>query len=226
MGAAADNYDLQLLTNFRAARFQQSIDQNPYFFNGAFSGLMVQPAAYTFIYRFMANKSAEYPEGRLDGNVLKSFFSITGESGNFTYTAGYEKIPDNWYKRNLADPYTIPFFETDVLAAAVQYPQFLSVGGNTGTTNSFTGLDIKNLTGGVYNAQSLAQGNNLACFAMQGAVQSLPDFISGLATDTSARDALGVALNNATNSLGCPQLNNIDKSQFAKYPGYAKSTSA
>jgi hypothetical protein len=43
----------------------------------------VQPAAYTFIYRFMANKSAEYPQGKLNGEVLKSFFAITGDDGNF-----------------------------------------------------------------------------------------------------------------------------------------------
>lgn len=88
MGAADDSYDLPMLTDFRASRFNQSIANNPYFFNGPFPGVLVQPAAYTFIYRFMANKSAEYPEGRLDGNVLKSFFSITGEPGNFKYTVG------------------------------------------------------------------------------------------------------------------------------------------
>lgn len=43
----------------------------------------MQPAAYTFIYRFMANKSAEYPQGKLNGEVLKSFFAITGDDGNF-----------------------------------------------------------------------------------------------------------------------------------------------
>lgn len=88
-------YDLSVLTPFRASRFQQSINGNPYFFNGPFSGVAVQPAAYTFIYRFMGNKSTEYPEGYLDGDVLKSFFSITGEQGSFTYTPGHERIPDN-----------------------------------------------------------------------------------------------------------------------------------
>ena len=67
-------------------RFQESIENNPYFFYGPFSGVAVTPAAYTFIFRYMANKSAEYPEGYLDGNVLKSFFSITGEDGSFVYT--------------------------------------------------------------------------------------------------------------------------------------------
>ena len=47
-----------------------------------FSGNVVTFAAYTFIYRFMSNKSAEYPEGRLDKETLKSFFSITGPENN------------------------------------------------------------------------------------------------------------------------------------------------
>lgn len=42
-------YDLTALTPFRAARFQQSIEQNPYFFNGPFSGVAVQPAAYVSV---------------------------------------------------------------------------------------------------------------------------------------------------------------------------------
>lgn len=164
-------YDLTTLTNFRAKRFQQSIDRNPYFFNGPFTGVAVQPAAYTFIYRFMANKSAEYPEGYLDATVLKDFFSITGNPGNFKYTPGWERIPDNWYKRAIGDEYTIPFFNTDLTAAALQYPQFLDVGGNTGTTNSFTGVDLSSLTGGVYNAQNIFQGNNAQCLAYQFAQQ-------------------------------------------------------
>ncbi|KAL1304902.1 hypothetical protein AAFC00_003820 [Neodothiora populina] len=222
MGAANDNYDLSLLTQFRANRFQQSKSDNPYFFNGAFSGVIVQPAAYTFIYRFMANKSAEYPEGRLDGDVLKSFFSITGDSGNFKYTPGYERIPKNWYTRNALDPYTIPFFSLDLNAAAAQYPEFLSIGGNTGKVNSFTGVDITNLTGGVYNLQTLLQGNNLACFGLQTAVQALPDFISGLLTNSALSNLLDSALGNATAGLDCPQLTEIDEDQFAQYPGYAK----
>lgn len=47
LGKADDNYDLDLLTNFRATRFQQSIDNNPYFFYPPFAGVVVVPAAYT-----------------------------------------------------------------------------------------------------------------------------------------------------------------------------------
>ncbi|KAL9082865.1 MAG: hypothetical protein Q9165_008750 [Trypethelium subeluteriae] len=223
LGKADDNYDLQLLTDYRATRFQESIDNNPYFFNAPFSGVAAQPAAWSFIYRFMANKSAEYPEGRLTGDVLKSFYSITGEDGNFTYTPGYERIPDNWYTRHPVDAYTIPYFSLDAVAQLVQYPEFGSVGGNTGTTNSFVGIDPANLTGGVYSASNLAEGNNLLCYALELTTQETPDILSGLFTDTSAAaDQIGSALNNATDSLGCPQLNSINKDQFSQFPGYTQ----
>lgn len=96
--AATANYNLDVLTDFRKDRFAQSIANNKQFFNGPFTGVVVQPAAYTFIYRFMGNKSAEHPEGVLNQDVLKSFFSITGTPGSFKWTEGYERIPDNWCK--------------------------------------------------------------------------------------------------------------------------------
>ncbi|KAK0127152.1 hypothetical protein ONS96_006705 [Cadophora gregata f. sp. sojae] len=213
-------YDLMSLTPFRAKRFQQSIEQNPFFFNGPFTGVAVQPAAYTFIYRFMSNKSAEYPDGYLNGDVLKSFFAITGQQGNFKWTEGYEKIPDNWYKRAIGDEYTIPFFNSGLVAAALQYPQFLSVGGNVGKVNSFAGVDLVDVTGGVYNSQNLAQGNNAMCFAYQFAQQAAPDILKGLFSSvTKPLAQLNSALAPVFAQLGCPQLERIDNSQFKKFPG-------
>ncbi|KAF8847565.1 Cloroperoxidase [Acephala macrosclerotiorum] len=213
-------YDLTALTPFRASRFQQSIDNSPYFFNGPFSGVAVQPAAYTFIYRFMGNKSAEHPDGYLDGEVLKSFFSITGEPGSFTWTEGYEKIPDNWYKRAIGDEYSIPYFQIDLVAAALEYPQFLNVGGNTGKTNTFTGVDITSLTSGAYNLQTLAQGDNAICFAYQFAQQAAPDILKGLFSSiTAPLSKFNDAFAKVFAELSCPQLVSIDTSQFANYPG-------
>lgn len=220
-------YDLSVLTPFRASRFNQSITENGYFFNGPFTGVLVQPAAYTFIYRFMGNKSEEHPDGYLDANVLKSFFSITGEPGNFQWTEGHERIPDNWYKRAIGDEYTIPYFNTDVLAAAIEYPQFLDVGGNTGEPNTFTGVDLQDLTGGVFNTATLAEGDNLACFAFQFAQQAAPDLLKGSFSSVTQplsqlNDAVGKAIGSLTNS--CPQLKKIDDSQFSKYPGSKGTT--
>ena len=75
---ATANYDIDVLNQFRAMRFQESIEKNPYFYYGPFSGTTVSIAAYSFIFRFFANHTAEAPDGVLNGDVLKSFMSITG----------------------------------------------------------------------------------------------------------------------------------------------------
>ena len=220
---ATANYDLGVLTDFRAQRFAQSIAQNPYFFNAPFSGVLVQPAAYTFIYRFFANHSAASPAGVLNQDVLKSFFGVTGTSGSFVYTPGTEQIPANWYRRSTTDEYTIQFFNLDLLAAAETYPQFLDIGGNTGTVNSFAGVDVANLTNGVYNLQTLTQGNNLQCFAFQAAQQALPDAVKSIGGSvTSASSLLSNTLAPVLAALGCPQLQAIDNAQFQQFPGYTR----
>jgi len=234
--AATANYDMSVLAQERKITFERSINENPYFFYGPFTGMAVSQAAHTFIYRFMSNKSAENPEGVLNQDVLKSFFGITGESGNFTYDAGQERIPENWYKRAIGDEYSILFLETDTLylyvplprfpnlthkPSASQYPNTLTVGGNTGKINTFTPLDFSNLTGGVFNLESLSQGNNLACFVYQAASLTAPDVLKGIYSDiTKPLAMLNNATNNALAGLSCPQLASIDAEQFGQYPGY------
>ena len=93
---------LDSLTSFRSHRFDTQIANNPNFFNGPFTGVLVQPAAYTFIYRFMANHSTEDPTGRLSYDVIKSWFGISGSSGSFQAAQGAERIPDNWVSWNAA----------------------------------------------------------------------------------------------------------------------------
>ncbi|TGJ81035.1 hypothetical protein E0Z10_g7716 [Xylaria hypoxylon] len=218
-----DSVDLDVLTEFRLQRFEQSVAENPYFFFAPFSGTIVNPAAYTFIYRFMANKSAENPEGVLDGETLKSFYAVTGNYPDFTITPGHERFPDNWYKRNLVDYYTIPYFQEDLLAMNLQHLQFLSVGGNTGTTNSFVGVEPADLTNGVFNATNLLEGNNAFCFGTELILQMAPDLLSGLFHDiTQALGMLTSAVNDTTLGLNCPQLTSIDKTKFNKFPGYTK----
>lgn len=80
--AATANYDLGVLKSFRGARFNESVDKNPYFYFAPFSGAVVTQAAFTFIYRFMANKTMEQPDGVLNKDVLKSFMSIQGPEDN------------------------------------------------------------------------------------------------------------------------------------------------
>ena len=89
----------------------------------------------------MANHSAERPEGVLTPSDLMDFFSYTrGADGSLIHTPGHEKIPEDWYKRAISDPWSI----ADILAALVQqcgaFPSTCAVGGNTGTVNSFAGI--------------------------------------------------------------------------------------
>lgn len=214
--ASPGSVTIDSLTSFRSSRFDTQVANNPYFFNGPFSGVLVQPAAYTFIFRFMANHSAEYPIGYLSHEVVQSWFGIQGSSGNYTAVQGTERIPENWYKRANAYPYTIPYFNAEVLAAAALHPKFLSIGGNTGTTNSFTGVNITDLSKGVFNGETLTQGNNLGCFALQAAAQAEPDILVGEFTD------LLNTLGSIATQLSCPQLEALDTKQLEQYPGYMK----
>lgn len=97
--------------------------------------------------------------------------------GGFTYTPGHETFPDNWYKRAADDPYGITFFTIDSAAFALYAPEFFSIGGNTGKTNTFTGLDPGDITGGVTSIGDLSDPKKLACYMFQLGVQSTPDFL-------------------------------------------------
>jgi hypothetical protein len=56
LGKAKDDYNLQTLTDLRAIVFQESIDTNPYFFNGPFPGLL----GTSLHLRRMLNKSDQF----------------------------------------------------------------------------------------------------------------------------------------------------------------------
>lgn len=88
------------LTRFRSHRIDQQIASNPDYFYGPFSGVLVQPAAYTFIYRFMANHSADAPVGKLSYETVASWFGMQGSGpGSYKAVQGAERIPENWVSR-------------------------------------------------------------------------------------------------------------------------------
>jgi len=102
-----------------------------------------------------------------------------------------------------------------MLYFASQYPNTLTVGGNTGKVGTFTPLNFDDLTGGVFYAQTLLGGNNLACFVYQAASLTAPDILKGLYADINKPLAiLNNATKNALTRLECPQLASIDAKQF------------
>ncbi|KAK0103058.1 hypothetical protein ONS95_000765 [Cadophora gregata] len=201
-----------------------SILNNPYYFSAPFAGL-VAPAAHDFVINFMSNRSAENPGGVLTREVLKSFFAVTGEPGSFVHNRGQERIPENWYKRPAANAYNIPEVVNDVLINNAMYPGIVRFGGNTGTVNSFVGVDITDFTGGVFHLADLAEGNNGACFLLQASMQGLPDSTDPLLG--AAGSILGWAtqqLGPLSAKLGCPQLVSFNHAFFDQFPGASYKT--
>ncbi|KAK3175355.1 hypothetical protein OEA41_002602 [Lepraria neglecta] len=128
----------------------------------------------------MSNHSTDYPAGILTKETLKSFFAIAeAPDGTLTYAPGYEHIPENWYRRPLgvANEYSATSFVTDVTQMASVVPEALSVGGNTGTVNSFTGADLGNITGGAYQTPDRTDPTKFVCFFYQLSLALLPDFL-------------------------------------------------
>jgi hypothetical protein len=100
------------------------------------------------------------------------------------------------------------------------YPELLRFGGNTGQPNSFTGVDVDDLTGNVYNAQTLLEGNNLMCLAFQAASETAPDILRGLLGNVVlAVQKLADTLNPIIAELGCLELTKYDTTLFKAFPG-------
>ena len=67
-------------------------------------------------------------------------------------------------------------FVLDVIDFGLKDPRLLSIGGNTGKVNTFTGVDPSALTKGIFNGATLTQGNNLECFIFQLIVRLFSPF--------------------------------------------------
>ena len=95
------------------------------------------------------------------------------------------------------------------------------MGGNTGTVNSFTGVNVGDITGGVYSAQSLLEGNNALCFAFQAAKQAVPSVLEGLLQSviTPVLTLVNNNINPVLSTLNCPALTQFNQSAFNQYPG-------
>jgi hypothetical protein len=127
-----------------------------------------------------------------------------------------------WHRRPIGDEYGLLSLNFDALDAITSNPYIIAIGGNTGEPNTFTGVDIGDLTGGVFNAQTLLEGNNLACFAYQAVSIASPDILrGGLLGDLASKavQTLTDALNPVLATFNCPQLVKYDASLFDKFPG-------
>jgi len=223
MPKGPNGYDITVMSKWRGACFNDSVSTNGHFFTGPFTHLAVNAAAHAFTYRFFGNWSAETPgEGYLDLETLKSFEGVTGEPGSFQWEQGRERIPENWHRRPIGDDYTLVSLNSDALYAITTEPYIIAIGGNTGQPNTYTGVNVGDLTGGVFNAETLLEGNNLACLAFQAVSLGAPDIVRGGLLGSLVGKALQTltdALSPVLDTFNCAQLVKYDASLLEAFPG-------
>lgn len=115
-------------------------------------------------------------------------------------------------------------FVADVLNHGIKDPRLLTVGGNTGSPNSFVPVDLSLLTKGVYKSGTLTQGKTLLCFILGTIVAESPVVLRSVYSDVKlAINPLIDSLNGSLAALDCPHLSGIDNHQYRKYPGWWRS---
>ncbi|KAF4472059.1 oxidase [Fusarium albosuccineum] len=223
------NYSSEVLYEHNKNRWYQTIATNPFAWFGPASGWMVRASPYSFTAVLAANRSAEHPDaGILDKEGLKAFFSVYGPEDNMTYVVGHERIPENFYRRRYTD-YGVAALALDIVTHS--HPEVLSIGGNTNGVNTFTGINLADLSGGVLNAKNLLQGNNLVCFALNAIKTGSPNALSSLyATLSSVTNILFAALEPVMGAMDCAvyddlSVNGTNWFDFNKetYPGFKKA---
>lgn len=208
----------EIWTEHRINRFDHSIKNNPYFFFGPVSGILVSEAGIILMRELFANHSSTGPA--LPRSVLLSFLGVSeSPQGVLTVNVGHERIPDNWYRRPLGSPYLAIEFLTAVAEIISKYPRAGNIGGNTGTVNSFVGLDLGDLTGGVFHAGDLADPAKLSCFLYRVSQILAPQVLRTLFTNIVAASGFFDNWVSMFVGLNCPALSAIDQTMFAQFPG-------
>lgn len=174
----------------------------------------------------MGNHSAQWPNGRVTKEILQSFFAVHEDTstGTLTHTRGHERIPHNWHRRaagGVVSEYGNARFAVDLVRMAAYNPAILKVGGNMGTVNSFAGVDLGGITGGIYNSFDLLDPDMLVCFIFRTLLAVVPDLLQGGLLGA----LLNVALKLLTTTLlplfnpKCPGIQNWNGEMLEKFPG-------
>jgi hypothetical protein len=186
------NITPRVLAEHSNNRKKHSIATNPFYFSPAYAGVAFTFGAHMFAYSLLANHSAAEPRGFLTQEVFMDFFSYKRDgSGQLTYKYGYERIPDNWYKRHPLDPWTLADIAVSTAQQCAAYPSNCQVGGNTGTVNSFSGVDAGDITGGLIQTfADLSDPAKTGCFIAQAVQADTPSFLSKVLGGAALQAAL------------------------------------
>lgn len=143
---------------------------------------------------------------------------MTGTYPDYQWQKGQEKIPENWYRRPSATPYDVAHGLGDLGVQYLARPESFRIGGNTNGVNTYTGVDLSDLTGGVYNGTNLfgLDGSpHMACFVGQVIQEFIPDFANrGLNLLSPVTDLVNKFVTPITGSLDCPSLDKYDQTLY------------
>ncbi|KAH9845358.1 Peroxidase, family 2 [Teratosphaeria destructans] len=194
---------------FASKRFNDSVATNPYFYYGPFTGAIARNAGYLFASRILANHTDNGDTAVLNQETLKSFWAVTtNPDGSLTYTEGHERIPPNWYRRSVS--YGVTQINLDVVGMGLRYPELISIGGNTGTVNSFAGINPADIVGSALNTANLLEGNNLLCFALEAVRVASPNYLANLfSTISLPLNLIYNILKTPLLNLACPTLDDL-----------------
>lgn len=152
--------------------------------------------------------------------TLFNFYSVreNPKTGELVYTKGHERIPDKWY-RQPTNRLSGPRFLLLIIKLIKFYPRAGNIGGNTGRVNTFTPLDLGDLTGGLLNSLELLDPQKLSCFILRLLQSFTPDILSKVAMlvgNGILQQLIDGLL--GTGTFGCPIIT-IDQELLKQYPG-------
>ncbi|XEV01096.1 hypothetical protein FSHL1_006383 [Fusarium sambucinum] len=224
MASDQGTYDFDTFAERAKIRFDETINTNPNFYYGPFTGMIARNAGYFFACRLLSNHTKGSVEDIMDRATLRSFFAVEEKGGKLTYKRGWERIPTNWYRRSV--DYGLVDLNLDVIALITKYPELGSIGGNMGEVNSYAGVDVSDITGGVLNLTKLLKGNNLLCFVFEVVKTASPNSLSNIFSTLAPLKLITDTLGSALLDLSCPALKDLTvggeslvQGLKKKYPG-------
>jgi len=103
-------------------RWKISVETNPEFWYGPFTGWIIRNAPFFFLGRILAEHPSEHPLGIVTQDVFKSFFGVYDDGhGGLEYREGHERIPKNWRRNALG--YGLITLSADIAALIAKYPE-------------------------------------------------------------------------------------------------------
>ncbi|KAI7579918.1 hypothetical protein KC346_g19072, partial [Hortaea werneckii] len=119
---------------------------------------------------------------------------------------------------------------SDILISTAQqcasYPSACQVGGNTGEVNSFSGVNVGDLSGGLINSvEDLSDPARMGCFIRQALQADVPSFLDKVFNGATLNTLLGLVdtmLTPALQGLGACEGIPAGRSMFeygSEYPG-------